>query len=260
MRKKHPEHVNLERWLVSYADFITLLFAFFVVMYAISQADMTKFKKVAASMKAAFSPGGPAGGLEAGGSSGGNTIRPFQLPEVPGGRVLNMPAGKVNTAADADPQLQEMKELLEETISLEMGVSDVSDKLHMVFDSRGLVVRLDAKDFFEEGEVQIVQDLRPLLDRIGRVLSRSKRLIRIEGHIDTGEAKTQGYASGWEFSSARAAWVAKYLIQKFDLDPKRVGVSGYSYYRPVAEGKSQFAQAKNRRIEIIVLNNQYEEQ
>src|SRR5206468_13026985 len=99
MRKKHPEHVNLERWLVSYAHFITLLFAFFVIMYAISQADVSKFQKVSASIKAAFSAAGPVGMIDLGGNSGGNTANPLDNIEVPGGRVMNLPAGKTHTAA-----------------------------------------------------------------------------------------------------------------------------------------------------------------
>src|SRR5262249_9421236 len=139
MRKKHPEHVNLERWLVSYADFITLLFAFFVIMYAISQADVSKFKQVAQSIRAAFSAAGPVGMVDLGGNAGGNTANPFESEEVPGGRIINLPAGKTNTAADKDSELQETKELLEESISLELGVTDISDKVQMQFDSRGLV-------------------------------------------------------------------------------------------------------------------------
>ncbi|OFZ22220.1 MAG: hypothetical protein A2X94_01820 [Bdellovibrionales bacterium GWB1_55_8] len=257
MKKKHPEHVNLERWLVSYADFMTLLFAFFVVMYAISQADMTKFKKVAASIKVAFASAGPAGMIDLSGSSGGATVQQFEEFQAPGGRMQNMPAGKTHTAADPDPELQEIRELLEESITLEFGVSDISEKMHMQFDSRGLVVRLAAKDFFEPGQSVVVPDLRPALDRIGRVLSRSKRLVRVEGHTDPGEP-IAGYASGWELSTARASWVAKYFLQRFDLDPRRVGVAGYSHYRPLSEKKDAWSRARNRRIEIIVLNNQYD--
>ncbi|MGZ3709771.1 MAG: flagellar motor protein MotB, partial [Bdellovibrionota bacterium] len=140
MRKKHPEHVNLERWLVSYADFITLLFAFFVILYATSKADMAKFKIVAASIRQAFA--GPAGMIDTGGSSGGTTANPFEMEEIPGGHTINLPAGKTNTATDPDPELQSLKELLEESITLELGATDVSEKLQMQYDSRGLVVRL----------------------------------------------------------------------------------------------------------------------
>ncbi|MCM2322858.1 MAG: flagellar motor protein MotB [Oligoflexia bacterium] len=265
MKKKHPEHVNLERWLVSYADFITLLFAFFVIMYAISQADMAKFKSVSKSIKAAFSGAGPGGTVPMDGNSGGDTANIFEVPEVAGGRVMNLPAGKTHTSADPDPDLQEMKELLEESVTVELGVSDVSDQLHMQFDSRGLVVRVAAKDFFEQGSAAVRKDLQPLLDRIGRIVAKSRRLIRIEGHTDVSEARPEGYASGWELSSARAAWVAKYWVSRFDIDPKRLGAAGYSHYRPLSETREaaedqelEWKRARNRRIEIIILNNLYE--
>lgn len=258
MRKKHPEHVNLERWLVSYADFITLLFAFFVVMYAISQADMAKFKKVSASIKAAFSSAGPVTMVNLEGSAGGPTVNPFDATEVPGGRAMNLPAGKTHTAADPDPELQEMKEKLEESISLELGVSDISQKVHMQFDSRGLIVRLAAKDFFDDSSADVRPDLRPILDRIGRVVSKTKRLVRVEGHTDPSEAHAEGFSSDWELSSARAAGVVKYWVQKFDIDPSRIGVAGYAHYRPLSEKTDEWSRAKNRRVEIIILNNEYE--
>jgi chemotaxis protein MotB len=258
LKKKHPEHVNLERWLVSYADFITLLFAFFVVMYAISQADISKFKKVSASLKAAFSAAGPVGMVDLGGNAGGNTANPFENLELPGGRAINLPAGKTHTATDPDPELQDMKELLEESISLELGVTDISDKVQMQFDSRGLVVRLAAKDFFGENEGDVRPDMRPVLDRIGRVVAKTKHLVRIEGHTDPSEEHPPGYPSDWELSSARADWVARYWVKRFDLDPRRLGAAGYAHYRPLSETGDEWGRAKNRRVEIIILNNQYE--
>ncbi len=258
MKKKHPEHVNLERWLVSYADFITLLFAFFVIMYAISQADIAKFKKVSSSIKAAFSSAGPTGMIDLGGNGGGSTVNQLESEQVEGGRTLNLPAGKTHTASDPDPELQEMKELMEETVSLEMGATELSDKMQMIFDSRGLVVRLAAKDFFEPGEAQVKPDLKPILDRIGRVVSRTRRMIRVEGHADPLEMNQAGrYRNAWEFSAARAANVVDYWVKRFELNPRNIGVAGYGPYRPLSEGQSELARGKNRRIEIVILNNQY---
>ena len=279
MRKKHPEHVNLERWLVSYADFITLLFAFFVIMYAISQADLAKFQKVSQGLKQAFSAG-PVGMIDLGGAGGGTTANSFDTKERATGRIVDLPAGKTNTAGDADPELSEVKEKLEEVISLEVGATELSDKLVMEYDSRGLIVRVATKDFFAPGSVEVRTDLRPMLDRIARVVLSTKRIIRLEGHTDESEAATPGYASAWEFSAARAAWVAKYWIKKFDANPALIGVAGYGHYRPLTndlprEGKHQDAsradqgsvkdaktieltRAKNRRVEIVILNNRYE--
>lgn len=261
LKKKHPEHVNLERWLVSYADFITLLFAFFVVMYAISQADIAKFNKVATSIKAAFSSAGPVGQIDLEGAAGGDSVNMFEPAESRGGRPMDMPAGKIHTAADPDPQLQDLKEMLEESISLDVGASDASAPLRMEYDSRGLIIRMAVRDLFDPGSTRVSQDLQPLLDKIGRVLARSNRLIRIEGHTDASEveiAKQKGFASDWELSSARAAFVAQYWLTRFDFTPRRLGVAGYSHYRPLTKGNTDVERASNRRIEIIVLNNQYE--
>lgn len=251
MKKRHPEHVNLERWLVSYADFITLLFAFFVILYATSKADASKFKAAALSIRSAFGTAGPVGMIDLGGASGGATINNFEILEAPGGRALNLPAGKTNTAADPDPELQETRELLEETISLDLGTADTSDKLLMTYDARGLVVRVAVKDFFEENSAQVRSDLTPLLDRLGRVLARTRRLIRIEGHSDKRES------NGWQLSAERAASIARYWVDRFAMDGARIGIAGYSHYRPLSEKKDEYARARNRRIEIIVLNSSY---
>lgn len=256
MKKKHPEHVNLERWLVSYADFITLLFAFFVVMFAISQADLSKFRKVSASIRSAFSSG-PVGVVDLGGATSGTTVNPFETSEVSRGRINDMPAGKTNTAADRDPELQEVKELLEESISLELGASDVSDRLEMQFDSRGLIVRIATRDFFDEGQIEARIDVRPILDQIAKILSKTKRLVRVEGHADLEESKTINYPSSWELAAGRAAWVAKYWIARFEINPMRIAVSGYGHFHPLTIGREPWERAKNRRVEIIILNNQY---
>ncbi len=259
MKKKHPEHVNLERWLVSYADFITLLFAFFVIMYAMSQSDSHKLRQVTEGLRKAFSSAGPVGMVNLGGNSGGNTINLGDNADPAGGRLDNLPAGKTHTAADPDPDLQGVRELLEETISLEFGGTEVSDRPQMQFDSRGLVVRVAAKDYFAEGEIEVRPDLRPVLDRIGDVLSKTNRLIRLEGHTDEGEKLSSRFSNHWEFSSARASWVANYWLKRFEFDPSRIGVAGYGFYRPLAKGSDPWKRAKNRRVEIIILNNKYDD-
>ncbi|MCC7440874.1 MAG: flagellar motor protein MotB [Bdellovibrionales bacterium] len=266
MKKKHPEHVNLERWLVSYADFITLLFAFFVVMYAISMQDLAKVKMAAQSIRDAFGSGGDVGVVGLDGQGGGETMNQFDTANPPQGRILDMPAGKVNVSADPDPELKTLKEKLEETVSLELGVTSASDRMHMLFDSRGLVVRLAVTDFFEPGGIEVVADLRPLLDRVGRVLATTPRLIRVEGHADPSEERLlaarrekggTGPATGWELSAARASWVVRYWLSRFAFDPTRIGAAGYSHYRPLRESGTEWSKGANRRIEIVILNNEY---
>lgn len=258
-KKKHPEHVNLERWLVSYADFITLLFAFFVVMYAMSQADMAKMKKVSSSVKRAFNSAGPAGMVDLQGSGGGSQLSLFDHQRVSGGRVLNLPAGKTHTAGDAHPDLQTLKERLEETLSLELGVSNFSDSMQMVYDSRGLIVRLAAKDFFGQGEDFVEGDLKPILSKIGEVISTTQRHIRIEGHADRSEIGHPNWKSTWELGAARATWVARFWLRKFGMDPRRVGIASFAHFRPLRESTNEWARGTNRRIEIVILNSVYED-
>lgn len=256
----------MERWLVSYADFITLLFAFFVVMYALSQSDAAKFSKVAASLRAAFAAG-PVGMVDLGGTSGGNTVNPFEIVDFAGGRVMNLPAGKTNTASDADPGLQEVKELLEEAVSLDVGTAD-SDQLQMQYDDEGLTVRLTAKDFFDEGEVAPRMDLRPVLDKIGEVIhlaqvretqaGRSPRLIRIVGHTDLAEARNPKYPSDWLLSQARAAWLVQYWVQRFNFSSKIFEAAGCAHFRPLTESRDVWGRAKNRRVEIVLLKNRFQ--
>jgi chemotaxis protein MotB len=254
LRKKKEEHVNLERWLVSYADFITLMFAFFVIMYAVSQADMEKFKKFSVGLRNAFA--GSPNMIQANGSANGNAVNLFEALETPGGRVPNLPAGKINVAADPDPELQEVHELLEETISLDLGVKDSSVIPQLMYDSRGLVIRIAAKNFFDDSQSKVKIDMQPVLDRIGEILSHSKRLIRVEGHVDIDEAVG---ISGWKLSSDRAIAVTQQWMQKFHFDPARLGVAGYSSFHPLAQGRDPLSRAKNRRVEIIVLNNRFSE-
>jgi len=219
LKKKHGDHPNHERWLVSYADFITLLFAFFVVMYAISQADLAKFRKVSESLKKAFN----------------------EKVEPSGGMAVDQPAGggAQKTTAGGDPGIEELRDLLEEVSS---------GQLKLETDSRGLVIRPAVNDLFAPGEVVVPEDLRPLLDTLGKVLATSTHLVRVEGFADAAEKATlSDYPSLWELSAARASWVARYWLRRFNIDPSRLSVAGYADQRPVRSG--------NRRIEILVLKD-----
>jgi chemotaxis protein MotB len=263
-RKKKDDHGGgHERWLVSYADFITLLFAFFVVMYALSVQDLAKVKAAAQSIRQAF--GGPAV-LPAGSGSGmrdGARINPFgepaQCPPCAGDSAPPPASDEAREAAQARAELGGMQTELEEAARVETAHSDLGERMDTLVDRRGLVIRLSAKDFFAPGEAGVRQDLQPLLDRIGRVIARSDRPVRIEGYSDASEKSSPGYASSWDLSAARAAWVARYWIARFKLDPRRVGVAGYAHYRPLpvedgspSASRSEWARAKNRRIEIVV--------
>ncbi len=249
MPKKHPEHVNLERWLVSYADFITLMFAFFVIMYAISKADLAKFKIVSESLKAAFGEF-----VEMSGHSGGKTLNQFDQTQPLGGIVIDMPAGRTNVQPPENDDLKNLADILEESISYELGVSDLAEKLQITNEDRGLVVRLSAKGFYDEGTALVKKEALPLLDHMAKILKTTKRHIRVEGHTDNAKVSSEYYPSNWELSTARAAWIVRYLIHKFKYDPTKLEASGLAEHHPVADNGSASGRSKNRRVEIIVLS------
>jgi chemotaxis protein MotB len=254
-RKRKHDHENHERWLVSYADFITLLFAFFVVMYAISQTDLKKLRQVAESMKKAFNAPvpPPSSMLELGGSGGGEIVPHEGLPpHAQGGRLMDLPAGKTHTEADPNPEIQGLKERLEENIALSLPVG-ARERARVVQQAHGLVLKLSVPEFFEPGRAQIASDLLPLFDRVAETLKASKLAIRVEGHADPEEAKLPGVRDLWTLSSERALGVVRDWEKRLGFDPLRLSVAGRGATRPVMDGKSAREQALNRRIEIWIL-------
>lgn len=253
-KKKHPEHVNLERWLVSYADFITLLFAFFVILYASAKTDAARFKAVSDSIKKAF--GVRSGGtIDLQGSSGGTQLAPFEEIEESGGRAVDLPAGKTNTAAESDPSLQEVREKLEEAMHIAAGPGS-ADSTAVVYDARGIVVRMTAADIFAPGQSEVKLGYRPLLEKIGKVAAEYSGQIRIEGFTDLDETKdTVGFSSAWELSSSRAIWVAQYWIDRFkEINPKQVSIAGFGAFRPLSTKRDEWSRGANRRVEIVFVN------
>jgi len=228
-RKPSEQHGSSERWLVSYADLITLLFALFVILYAESKADVDKFKKVQESIHDAFE------GV------------------TPGPSAQTTSSGVSRSAPQPSPspvsEFSRTRNELQESMKLESGVADLNDKVQISEDDRGLVVRLAAQDFFDDGVVEARADLRPLLDRIAKVLSGVPNPIRIEGHTDIEEERSRG----WELSSERAAWVVKYWIKRWAIDPARLSAAGFSYFHPLTQRKDDYSRGKNRRVEIIVV-------
>lgn len=240
MRRRHSEHVNHERWLISYADLITLLFALFVILYAESKADREKLQKVQESMQEAF----------------GNAPAAVHQQSIPTPVPTPIPSSVVSGAAPAVPDqtLMQARDAIQESLKLETGVTDLNDKVQFAEDDRGLIVRLAARDFFDDGVVEARVELRPLLDRIAKVLETVPNGVRVEGHTDI-EEESPNQPRGWELSADRAAWVVKYWIKRWGLDPARLSAAGLSHFHPLTQRKDDYSRGKNRRVEIIILRN-----
>jgi chemotaxis protein MotB len=235
-KKKTAEHVNHERWLVSYADFITLLFAFFVVMYAIAMKDQKKAKDIAEAVRQALAQAGitssaTGGAASAPAQSGPSTILDKDVQKI--AEVLRQELGGQISAGGNDP-----------------------DPMQFQYQSSGLTMRLSANHFYAEGAAEMKSEALMALDRIAAALKNGTQQIRVEGHTDNQPVQSELYPTNWELSAARAAWVVRYLAAKHHIDPKRLSAAGYAEYRPLADNDSPRGRNANRRIEITVLGRE----
>ena len=249
-RKKKPEdHENLERWLVSYADFMTLLFATFVVLYALSQINVNEFKKVEESLKKAFSVQSILDG-GSGVMSSGQSV---------------MDASAANSMIDSlmmeyiSPRYeQESYDQIKKEVE-DLAKSGNLDGVSATIDERGLVITITDKGIlFASGSAELPKNAQKVLDKIGKLIVEKFAMhsIRVEGHTDSVPIKGK-YPSNWELSSARASSIVRYLIKRFHILPDLMSAVGYADTRPVEKSKDSASLAENRRVEIVVQRNQY---
>ncbi len=249
-KKKPEEHENLERWLVSYADFMTLLFATFVVLYALSQINVNEFKKVEESLKKAFSMqsfwDGGSGVMNA-----GNSL----LDESSANSMIDTLMMEYISPRYEQESYEQIKKELDDMVK-----SGELSGINASIDERGLVIILnDNNILFKSGSAQLSEDAMKKLETIGKLIVEKFAMhsIRVEGHTDSAPINSTIYPSNWELSSARSASIVKYFIDKFKILPDLLSVVGYADTRPAANGKGISDFAKNRRVEIVVQRNQY---
>ncbi len=255
-RKKLASHPNHERWLVSYADFITLLFAFFVVMFASSQVDKRKVGQLALAIQVAFQRLGmftPSGANP----SVVTTETPFakaQMIDSPAysedlGRIV--PSGFGQSAPDEGIQHPDrMREQLQDALA-----KQIRDQQASVSVSReGLVISLREVGFYESGSATLMPSALPVLAKIAAILLPRGEFIRVEGHTDNVPIHNSAFSSNWQLSTARAANMIDLLITRFEFAPFRLSAAGYSEYHPVASNDTAEGRAQNRRVDIVVLN------
>ena len=255
-RKKKPEEPeNHERWMVSYADFLTLLFAFFTCLYAISNVDAQKMGQMVASMKVSF-----------GGQIFNNGSKTLSLDEHGGGgttaasEVLKNPEFD-NENADArrstsrvilngDADMGRFKRLLESMLSEEIQKNMV--RVHL--ERRGIVISIGENGNFDSGSAEIKPDGISMLDTIATSLTTIGNQLRIEGHADNVPINTARFPSNMELSTARSQAVFSRMVANHGMSPALMSVAGYGEWRPVASNDTPEGRARNRRVDIIVLD------
>ena len=250
-KKKHPEHANHERWLVSYADFITLLFAFFVVMFASSQTDKGKAQQVSDSVKEALEKGGLTAAVR---EVLGGTID----DKGKGNAMMRGPGGAQKSAKEATepPADTRAVELLPSLtyLTAELKAEIAKGKIQIRLEPRGLVVSLKQATFFPSGEDAIDPSTYQTIEKIAATICELKNSVRLEGHTDAIPIHTARFQSNWELSSARGIAMLQLLNSRFNVPLQRLAIAGYADTAPVDTNDTEEGRARNRRVDIVILN------
>ena len=250
-RKKPPEeHENLERWLVSYGDFITLLFATFVVLYALAQVDATDFAKLEESLKNAFDSTSLFDAQEMILDGSQNLFDQQQANSFIPGLMVEYISQK--SEDESFKEIEEAIKNLKESGELDGISSKMTDK--------GLLLTFDDKYLFAPASAYLDSKARKLLDKVGVLICKKFILhsMRVEGHTDSDPIQSTQYPSNWELSSARASSVVRYLISRFHFNPSLFSAIGYADTRPLEKSYSS-KDPQNRRVEILIVKNRYKD-
>lgn len=242
--KKPDSGPSAERWMLSYADFMTLLMIFFVVMYAMSQVDQTKFNEVSQSLNIAMGGGKTLIGADNTSSVKDNVKK---LEET---QKQDQSEGQAKIESQ---NLQQLKQQVDEYLK-QNGLSDsVSTKV----DTRGLIVSINNTLFFDTGKAEIKPDIQTKLIGIGKIVNQLGNSIRVEGHTDNVPISNSSYQSNWQLSTIRASNVTQFLQDKVGVNPEKLTSVGYGQYRSVTDNSTEANKAKNRRVDIIIESSKF---
>jgi len=242
-RRQEEEPENHERWLVSYADFITLLFAFFVVMYAISSVNEGKYRVLSDSITSAFRniPGSTSGAIVEVTPSG---AKPFMLPQGKP-QIVNI---------KPDIEREQHREVLRSKAKEIMGALAPlveQGQVRVTEGALGITVEINASVLFDSGEARLQIPAMRALAAVGQILATTDFPITVEGHTDNAPINTPLFPSNWELSGARASSVVRLFIET-GVDPRRMTATGYAEQRPVADNATADGRQRNRRVAITM--------
>ena len=232
--RRNTKHVNHERWLVSYADFITLLFAVFVVMYAASRVDHQKISAMSQAIQSAFQDLGVFQKVN------GHEKLTQRQPEIDSDKGTQNESG-LDTAA------------LRKTLAVALAPEIAKNQAELRDGPDGLVLSLQEIGFYDPGSDVLKESSTSILGRVAEALKTTNLRIRIEGHTDDVPIHNARFASNWELSSARATGLVRLFIERFEFDPARLGAAGYAEYHPIQSNSSVEGRSMNRRVDIVVI-------
>jgi chemotaxis protein MotB len=223
-RKRQPGP-SPDRWLISYADFITLLFSFFVVLYGVAQNDRAKTRDVSESVR-----------------------RAFGVAAAPAKATIPKPAPKSvdpGTPQELAPSYAHLKRQLQQEIA--------DGKMQVAMDARGIIISLHEGAFFSSGTDTIYPSAFESIAKVAVVLRDLPNLVRLEGHTDSVPIHNQRFRSNWDLSAARSIAVLLFFEARYGIPPQRFAIAGYADNLPVAGNDSDEGRSKNRRVDIVIV-------
>jgi chemotaxis protein MotB len=237
-RRGHEEgHGGDERWLITYADMITLLMVFFIVMYSMANTDLKRFAQVAESIKIAFhtlgAGEGAAGLIGEGGAAESSRPSPILFQNLP-------------------PQQRDFISVTSELTAFakEVGLQgDISVNMNL----EGIIISLSNALIFEPGSAELRPESMETLHEIAEILKRTNNPVRVEGHTDNVPTNSPLYPTNWELSVARAVTIVRYLVEEEGLSPDRLSAAGNAEFKAVAPNDSRANRALNRRADIVII-------
>jgi len=224
--KKHEPADNADRWLLTYADLITLLLGLFVILYGMSKIDAVKYSQVAAALGGVF-----------------------------GGEKSGVLSGKVGVLPQEVNTLQQERSRIMNEIGRAIGQTAKPGLVSMTQNERGVTVHLMEELLFNSGSAELKESSLRTIDALAEVLRQFPNDIRVEGHTDDIPIHTDRFPSNWHLSVNRALSAGFYMIKKHGLNPEKISVVGYSEYRPLVPNTSAENRTRNRRVDIVIVTN-----
>jgi chemotaxis protein MotB len=253
-RRKSQVPSNHDRWLISYADFITLLFAFFVVMFASSQTDRRKAQQMSDSIRSALGKDKISSAIAGilGGTPGMKDKGNAQM-KGPGGQqkiTAEHPDGGAHEVAAKIAELMPSLHILRTQLRQEID----NGMLQVTMEPRGLVVSMRQAAFFPPGQDTIDPSTYATVQKLAEVILAVPNKVRLEGHTDAVPIHNARYRSNWELSSARGVTMLELLTSRYGVPETRLSVGGYAETIPIASNDTPQGRAENRRVDIVILN------
>jgi len=238
-KKPHEEHVNHERYMVTYADLITLLLAFFIILYAMSDVNKAKFEELASSLQVAFNSGSP-------------TVLNLQVAQNKEIKKRQPATEKEMETMKAVKEQNELRKI-QEKIDQEIKKEGLQDKVKTQLTDEGLKILLTDKILFQTGQAVLKEESLQIISTISTTLADIQNPVQVNGFTDNIPIQTQQFPSNWELSSARSLSVLRFLLENNkQLLPTRFAATGYGEYKPIASNDTEEGRNINRRVEILI--------